>query len=160
MESPIPIVEFYNSTKSGVDNLDKLVRGFSSKRKTRRWPCSVFFTLVDVCVVAAHKMMGEQCGDQIDHYGFKRDLSYQMCKNLIDSRQQLPHLRKTVKDAIKRCGMWNGNPVNPQEPRQQAQGRCTFCDRRSDKKSRTKCQNCNKFVCAVHQNMRCPDCAE
>ena len=89
----------------------------------------MFFTLVDVAVVASHKMMREQSGDEIDHYGFKKDLSYEMCKNLIDARQQIPNLRKTVKDAILRCGMSNALVRN--EPRSQAsQGRCTFCTRK------------------------------
>ena len=40
----------YNTTKGGVDNLDKLARGYSSKGKCRRWPYSDGFALVDVGV--------------------------------------------------------------------------------------------------------------
>ena len=32
------IITFYNSTKGGVDSLDQIVRFFSTKHKTRRWP--------------------------------------------------------------------------------------------------------------------------
>ncbi len=51
------IVSLYSTTKDGVDNLDKLARGFRSKRKSRRWLCSVFFTLADVGTVAAQCSM-------------------------------------------------------------------------------------------------------
>jgi hypothetical protein len=32
----------YNRTKSGVDTFDKRIRGFSCKRKCRRWPYAIF----------------------------------------------------------------------------------------------------------------------
>lgn len=37
------IILYYNSTKAGVDTLDKCVRAYSCRRGTRRWPMAVFF---------------------------------------------------------------------------------------------------------------------
>jgi Transposase IS4 len=48
------IIIHYNKTKSGVDNLDHLVGLYSCKRKTRRWPMTLFFNLVDCACVAAY----------------------------------------------------------------------------------------------------------
>ena len=42
------IVEFYNSSKAGVDTMDQLVRYYSTKRKTRRWPLCIFFNILDI----------------------------------------------------------------------------------------------------------------
>lgn len=42
------IILAYNKTKSGVDVLDKLVREYSCKRNTRRWPLRLFFNLIDI----------------------------------------------------------------------------------------------------------------
>ncbi|KAK0060040.1 hypothetical protein Bpfe_010568 [Biomphalaria pfeifferi] len=39
-------------------------------------------------------------------------------------------------------------------------GRCSFCDRSKDRKSKTKCCRCDKFICASHQHTICPDCAD
>ena len=75
------IVQFYNQTKSGVDNLDKLVRSFRSQRKCRRWPYGIFFTLCDVAVITACKMWNKD-----DHYLFKRELSYELALPLIHRR--------------------------------------------------------------------------
>ena len=42
------IILDYNVSKGGVDTLDQLVRSYSSKRRTRRWPMSLFFNLLDI----------------------------------------------------------------------------------------------------------------
>ncbi|KAJ4429107.1 hypothetical protein ANN_26108 [Periplaneta americana] len=39
---------FYNETKGRVDTIDQTARKYSTKRGTRRWPLSVFFTLIDM----------------------------------------------------------------------------------------------------------------
>jgi hypothetical protein len=42
------IIMDYNSTKGGVDNLDKLVTGCSYKRRTLRWPLVIFFNILNI----------------------------------------------------------------------------------------------------------------
>ena len=36
------VIHDYNKTKGGVDTFDKMVRGYSCKRKSNRWPMTVF----------------------------------------------------------------------------------------------------------------------
>lgn len=43
-------VEFYNSTKFGVDILDQMARKYSVRAGTRRWPMHVFYVL-DIAVI-------------------------------------------------------------------------------------------------------------
>ena len=42
------IIQFYNSTKGGVDTVDQLCGNYSVSRRTRRWPLCVFFHLVNI----------------------------------------------------------------------------------------------------------------
>ena len=42
------IINFYNSTKADVDTLDQLVRFYTVQRKTRRWPLTIFFNVLDI----------------------------------------------------------------------------------------------------------------
>lgn len=42
------ITTYYNSTKEGVDNLDKLVREYLFNRRINRWSLRVFYNLIDV----------------------------------------------------------------------------------------------------------------
>ena len=45
------IIQFYNSTKGGVDTVDQLCGNYSVSRRTRRWPLCVFFHLVNIAGV-------------------------------------------------------------------------------------------------------------
>ena len=65
------IVACNNATKSGVDNLEKLVRTYHRQRKCLYY--SVFMALVDLAVIAAMKAM-----HALSHYSFKLDLGYEM----------------------------------------------------------------------------------
>ena len=44
---------YNNSTKDGIDTMDKLVRAFSTKQMTRRWPIAIFYNMVDVSALNA-----------------------------------------------------------------------------------------------------------
>jgi len=59
------IVSFYNSTKSGVDNLDHMVRFYTCRRKCCRWPYTFFCNIVDVALVNANILWRKD--SQSDH---------------------------------------------------------------------------------------------
>jgi hypothetical protein len=42
------IIRYYNSTKGGADNFDKLAVTYTSKCKTRRWPMCVLANIIDI----------------------------------------------------------------------------------------------------------------
>ena len=154
----------YNRTKGAVDNLDKLVRGYSCKRKCRRWPYSVAMSLVDVAVVCAHKMMVSQCESLDDHNTFRKELAYELCHPLMNRRIQQPHLRVRIKHALLQLGVEAPSPPNRPAADHQAKSeklkRCSFCPRNLDKKTRQMCWHCQKHVCADHQVVFCQSCSE
>lgn len=41
------IITYYNENKSGVDNLDHMVRLYTCKRKSKRWPLALFYNILD-----------------------------------------------------------------------------------------------------------------
>jgi hypothetical protein len=45
----------YNRTKSGVDTMDKLVRTYTVRRQTRRWPVAVFYNIIDTSALNAYR---------------------------------------------------------------------------------------------------------
>ena len=47
------VILYYNSTKSGVDILDRMVQTYTSKRMTRRWPVALFCNMLNVSAVNA-----------------------------------------------------------------------------------------------------------
>ena len=47
------VILFYNSTKGGVDTMDQMLRCYSIKRMTQRWPMVIFYNMVDVSAMNA-----------------------------------------------------------------------------------------------------------
>lgn len=45
---------FYNITKGGVDCFDQIMSQFTCKRKTLRWPLSVFYTIIDMASINSY----------------------------------------------------------------------------------------------------------
>ena len=45
------IILYYNSTKGGIDTLDRMVRTYICKKITRRWPVALFYNMIDVSAV-------------------------------------------------------------------------------------------------------------
>jgi hypothetical protein len=52
-KKPAMILE-YNATKGGVDMTDKMLRTYSTKRMTRRWPVAVFSNMLDISALDAY----------------------------------------------------------------------------------------------------------
>ena len=48
------VILYYNSTKSEVDILDRMVPTYTCKRITRRWPTALFYNMIDVRAVNAY----------------------------------------------------------------------------------------------------------
>ncbi|KAJ4437525.1 hypothetical protein ANN_17670 [Periplaneta americana] len=47
---------FYNSGKGSVDTIDQMARMYITKRGTRRWPLSVFYTLIDIACINSYTL--------------------------------------------------------------------------------------------------------
>ncbi|CAI9716803.1 Hypothetical predicted protein [Octopus vulgaris] len=50
-EKKLEVTTCYNKTKGGVDTLDKMVRTYTCKRMTRRWPMVIFYNMTDISTV-------------------------------------------------------------------------------------------------------------
>lgn len=150
------IVTCYNATKSGVDNLDKLVRTYRSQRKCRRWPYGVFMALVDVAVIASMKSM-----QALNHYSFKMDVGYEMTLPLVRQRSVLPRLSKPIKLAMELVGVEVNHPRVPDD-QQQVRQRCRIClnEGVKERKTRFRCAECSIFICLQHAKTLyyCHDC--
>ena len=48
------IVEFYNKTKGGVDDLDQKVCHYTTWRKTHRWSLAVFYNMLDISAYSVY----------------------------------------------------------------------------------------------------------
>ena len=162
------IILYYNSTKSGVDNLDHLATMYTCRRKVNRWPVALFANVVDVGAVAAFIIwMGNFPQWKISEGKRRRrpflsELANQLVMPHIRRRALTPTLQAPIRNAMKMVG------VDLPPPVQQAQAltsagkrkRCHLCPRGIDKKVRLACDRCKQPVCPSHsvQQVLCDNC--
>ena len=103
------IIKFYNKTKIGVDQVDRLVGTYTCRRQTRRWPLKLFFNLLDVVALNAYAICRQVHPDQQSTGGSRRRFLTDLADSLIlphmKTRQKIPQLQKSTKEAMMRCGV-------------------------------------------------------
>lgn len=157
------IIQFYNSTKGGVDTLDQLCHTYSTNRKTRRWPLCLFYNLLNI--VGYNSMIllrGSNAPEKeivTNRRSYLKKLALDLVKPQMQRRLETPTLRRELRQTI--CNVLKISNVIEVLPRPAATtGRCTFCLRSEDRKSRVSCAVCKTFICLQHQVKICPTCAE
>lgn len=50
------MIDYYNTTKGGVDSIDEKCSVYGSSRRTQRWPMAIFFRILDMSTVNAFIM--------------------------------------------------------------------------------------------------------
>jgi hypothetical protein len=159
-------VKFYNETKSGVDNLDHMIRLFSSKRKCRRWPYSVAMNLVDIAGVNGAIIHGRLIGKNSDvHQKFLKAAGYQFVDAHIRRRMNTQRQSGPVAIALQMLG-YKPSTTNLCNQKLQfdtqlaKQARCAFCPRENDRKVRVSCGCCGRPMCTDHRTFLCVECSE
>ncbi|XP_071054434.1 piggyBac transposable element-derived protein 4-like [Onthophagus taurus] len=156
------IILAYNKTKSGVDVLDKLVREYSCKRNTRRWPLRLFLNLIDIACYNAFVLWTiknpEWHSDSSITYRrkiFLQDLGMELARTQIERRVKKIEedgrgFTNLVTTAIESTGRKIRKTCKDDTPSQGTKrGRCRIC-RGSDNKHSKRCDKCNQFVCSQH----------
>lgn len=113
------IIEYYNSTKSGVDNMDKLLTHYSTKRRTLRWPLALFYNIIDLACLASYIIYTKNnpLTKTTSHSRrtFLQDLGRSLAMPAIEKRSQTPNVTKTFSTKIAIESMI-GHPIIPQAP--------------------------------------------
>ena len=53
LEKEPEVITYYHATNGAVDTMDQMVRWFTSKRKTRRWPMVIIYNMLDISALKA-----------------------------------------------------------------------------------------------------------
>jgi len=97
------IILHYNSTKSGVDNLDHLATMYTARRKVNRWPMVLFLNMIDVGAIAAFILWLSLNPTWKESEGkrrrgiFLRDLGYALVMPHMERRSSIPTLQLSVR---------------------------------------------------------------
>jgi hypothetical protein len=154
------IILYYNKNESGVDTFDQMVSNYSVRRKTKRWPLSVFYCMLDIASVNAFILFNVKNKTFIN----RRELIESLIKSLVMPqsvmRLKTPNLSYFTKQQIRSLY----NILEPSEKRNkksekklQKRVRCYNC-RSDNNKTQTICNSCDNPICTMCQNIYCNDC--
>uniref|UniRef100_A0A336MDY1 CSON010564 protein n=1 Tax=Culicoides sonorensis TaxID=179676 RepID=A0A336MDY1_CULSO len=165
------IINYYNSTKGGVDTMDKMLSEYTVKRRTSRWPLAVFFNMIDVAGLAAYIIFSENNCQTKNRRVFLKTLAKQLCRNQIETRisdgNQMKNsgTRRAIETVLDQEIIGNvvASENNSIMISVRQGGRCYVCKSLNNRqrKTRKSCDNCNRPVCAEHSSeyTKCDNCA-
>lgn len=154
------IILFYNSTKAGVDALDQKCANYTTSRRSRRWPMTIFYALLNIGGVNSRVIYQfARDGKEMSRYNFLKQLGRDLC---------IPHVQKRYQTSLPRslkASIFNmiGDTLPPPPAPQQRQGvskrkRCAICPAKKDRKTSTYCEMCHNPVCMKCAKSVCPNC--
>ena len=148
-ESPGPekkteVITYYNATKGSIDTMDQMVRWFTTKRKTQRWPMVIFYNMPDISALNAFivwmslnkENYTAKCGNRL-----RRSLLISLAKELAGLQD---------KNAIQ---IPASLPANTRKRK-----RCFMCPPKADRKTKILCETCNSYICNDHSVVICRKC--
>lgn len=157
------INEFYNSTKAGVDALDEKCATYSTSRRTRRWPMTIFHCILNVAGVNSRILY--QCssnGHEISRHAFLKKLGRSLCEPYIQERISNKSIGRQFRESMaKMIGTFLPVEEVPQETVSRSKRkRCTFCPSGSDRKTSVHCVSCKQPICLQCAKKICPRCMD
>lgn len=167
---------YYNETKGGIDSIDQMTRHHSVKRGTRRWPLSIFFTLIDIaCLNGGTIFMKNNPDWNKKKHNVRRlymlELGQQLVRPVVEERaKNIIGLQKPIISAIESVlgkTLPSTSVVVPSGA-SYSRGRCHLClktkssKREKDKMTKVSivCCRCCKYVCSTHsaKTIICTNC--
>lgn len=141
------IVNYYNETKAGVDTLDQIIRFFTVRRKSLRWPMTIFYNIIDIVGYNSFVIYSMKYPEDAkkDKWRARRRFLLQLAEEIMEEYKVPEPDQKRKKLA---------------ETATNSRARCSVCPRDKDTKSRYRCHKCTKPMCLSHMNYVCPDCDE
>lgn len=130
-------IEFYNSTKYGVDVVDQMARKYSVKASSRRWPVQVFYNILDLAAINSWILYKETTGASIKRRDFILKLADELSKPYAQGRAV--NIRASARDVIDETDM----QVRGTKRRKCQVARC------KGNKTCDSCSVCKKAVCGV-----------
>ncbi|TWW74048.1 hypothetical protein D4764_14G0000490 [Takifugu flavidus] len=73
-------ITLYNTTKCGVDVMDQMVREYTVRAGTRRWPVAVFYNMIDMAALNAHVLYQLCTGRQERRVEFLLELARELAQ--------------------------------------------------------------------------------
>ncbi|KAJ4427180.1 hypothetical protein ANN_24796 [Periplaneta americana] len=156
---------YYNDTKGGVDTMDQMVRKYSTKRTTRRWPVSIFYTLLDIAALNGYTIFILNFPD----WNKKKPNQRRLYLQELGLKLITPYIEKLARNVtgLQKCVISAMEGILKRKIKQTSgakevhggKGRCHLCTRdcrskidKYNKVSKTTiiCSVCKRYTCGKH----------
>ena len=139
------IILDYNKFKGGVDTVDQMLRHFTTKMASRRWPLGVFCNILDIAALNAFILWRDISSEPKTRVQF----IYELCKKLISWHQQERAEASSLHPAV-RHALCAVDRDNFQRRDSCKRANCQMCDSSNRNRTSNKCDICQKWVCGKH----------
>ncbi|XP_041822866.1 piggyBac transposable element-derived protein 3-like [Melanotaenia boesemani] len=139
----------YNKTKCGVDSMDQMVREYSVRAGTRRWPVAVFYNMVDMAALNAYVLYQACTGRKERRPDFLMQLASELAASHVTAKQ------------IERDNGLRKQAAEPEEPAKRK--KCQVRNQCRKNLAAKRCVECSKFTCGMckkEEPWRCKVCAD
>ena len=152
----------YNETKGGVDTVDKMCAAYSVSRITKRWPCVVFYTLMNIGGINAFVLCKFASPEKAPKHRrvFLKNLAFSFMKEHLTFRSSLRHLPQDISAFLKVNYGQNVQRIE-KDRNPPKRGVCRACALEKKRSSASmKCCRCQSFTCKNHSTVQvvCNNC--
>lgn len=155
------MILFYNSTKGGVDTVDKYKEQYSVARTSNRWSMTVFYSLLNIAGLNSFIILKQNVREpNMKRRRFIQALAKDLCKHQMISRI---HVKSTPSWIKRRLRDLLELQIEARLPPSEevTSGRCYACTWRQNRSSKTRCATCKFFICREHTApVHCRNCFE
>ncbi|ROL51065.1 hypothetical protein DPX16_14596 [Anabarilius grahami] len=139
-------VTLYNTTKCGVDVMDQMVREYTVRTGTRRWPVAVFYNMIDMAALNAHVLYQACTGRQERRVDFLVELARELANSHMCAK-------KARKEQLLR--------TPPSTPSPGKRAMCQVKHQCKNNHSTVRCVHCYRYTCGKCRReipWQCQDC--
>lgn len=154
------VITFYNSTKGGVDLVDKMKGEYTVARVSFRWPLRIFFSLLDIGAINAQIILNGNTGESFTRRNLLKTLAFELMKPhmVLRATGSGSGLQSDLRLKIrKQLGMQTETPrPNPVQNNERA--KCGFCPKKKNRLTKVRCGSCVMPICGEHTTYLCVQC--
>ena len=139
-------VTLYNTTKCGVDVMDQMVREYTVRTGTRRWPVAVFYNMIDMAALNAHVLYQACTGRQERRVDFLVELARELANSHLGAK-------KARKEQLFR--------QQPSTPSPGKRAMCQVNHQCKNNHATVRCVDCYRYTCGkcrMEIPWQCRDC--
>lgn len=156
------IIVDYNSTKGGVDIVDRLCTNNDVSRNSRQWPMVVFYHIINIAGINSQIVSHNDPTSDLVHRKFQIDLSLDLMKKHIRLRATSQIIPRILKERAAELTNFEQPQPRPAQEQDAQFDRYRMCPSKKNRKSKYKCRQCKMFFCLEHvfssEKILCNEC--